>query len=783
MFIKHSKATVKSATVILLVAILMSIGFCEQSVEADSTVFQQDITPFLKQYCYHCHGVEKQKADVNFQTLPPNTEIYKNRDLWELVRDLLLEDEMPPSKSDQPSAEDRQRIIELIGQELDQFDCDAISNPGRVTIRRLNRAEYDNTIRDLMGVDFHPADDFPLDEVGYGFDNIGDVLSLSPILMEKYLNAAESVVTNALLAELPPWPPSHQHQVEKFTADQDDIVRAEGSFMGFYREGNAFKKLLIEQTGEYKISVRAHGQQAGPDHAKLELALGDGDKYVIDVDAFADRPKVYAIQTTLSKGTLNLKLSYLNNYNVQDHPIAELNGDRNLFVDYVEIKGPINVQPPSLPVTHSRVIPGRPEPGEEVAYAREILSPFVKRAYRRPATEDELDRLTGLVEYAMVQEATFEKSMQVAIQAVLTSPHFLFRWELDPTDKQGDDTRALNDFELASRLSYFLWSSMPDDELLNLAEAGLLRDDDVLSYQVERMLQDPKSDALVTNFAGQWLQFRSLDTVTPDPAKYPSFTPALRDAMLKESELFFTEIMRSNRELTDFLDADFTYLNETLANHYGIEGVHGDTFQRVSLDASSRRGGVLTQGSILTLTSNPTRTSPVLRGKWILEQILGTPPPPPPPDVPMLEETQEAALSGSLRERLEQHRSKPDCATCHEKMDPIGFAFENFNAIGQWRDLDAGFQIDPAGTLPDGTQFEGATDLIAELKTRDTFVHSVIEKMLTFALGRGLEYYDQCTTESIFEEVTDNHLKFQALVKAVVLSNPFQLRNQEGNES
>ena len=783
MFIKHPKATVKSASEILLVAILMIIGFCEQSVEADSTVFQQDITPFLKQYCYNCHGVEKQKADVNFQILPTDTEIYKGRDLWELVRDLLLDDEMPPSKSDQPSAEDRQRIIELIGQELDQFDCDAISNPGRVTIRRLNRAEYDNTIRDLMGVDFHPADDFPLDEVGYGFDNIGDVLSLSPILMEKYLNAAESVVTNALLAELPVWPPSRQYQAETFKTDKDDIVRAEGSVMGFYREGDASESLQIEQTGEYKISVRAYGQQAGPDHSKLELALGDDDKYVIDVDALADRPKVYGIQTTLSKGTVNLKLSYLNNYNVQDHPIAELNGDRNLFVDYVEIKGPINVQPPSLPVTHSRVIPGQPEPGEEAAYAREILSPFVKRAYRRPATEDELDRLTALVEYAMLQKATFEKSMQVAIQAVLTSPHFLYRWELDPTAKQGDGIRALNDFELASRLSYFLWSSMPDDELLNLAEEGLLRDNDVLSYQVERMLQDPKSDALVTNFAGQWLQFRSLDTVTPDPVKYPSFTPALRDAMLKESELFFTEIMRSNRELTDFLDADFTYLNETLADHYGIEGVQGEAFQRVSLDAGSRRGGILTQGSILTLTSNPTRTSPVLRGKWILEQILGTPPPPPPPDVPMLEETQEAALSGSLRERLEQHRSKPDCATCHEKMDPIGFAFENFNAIGQWRELDAGFPIDPAGKLPDGTEFEGASDLIAELKTRDTFIHSVIEKMLTFALGRGLEYYDQCTTEAIFKELTDNHLKFQALVKAVVLSNPFQSRNQEGNES
>ncbi len=762
--------------------ILPSELWAEQSTGAQPSVFQKELVPFLKQYCYECHGDEKQKADVDFEKLPANTEIFKDRDLWELTRDMILEDEMPPSKSEQPSMEDRERIIDLIEKELDRFDCDAISNPGRVTIRRLNRAEYDNTIRDLMGVDFRPSEDFPLDEVGYGFDNIGDVLSLSPILMEKYLNAAESVVTNAILSELPAWPPSSQYQAEKFSTKQDDIIRAEGPVMGFYREGSASQKINISQSGDYKISVRAYGQQAGPDHAKLEIQLGDGEKHVIDVDAFIDRPKLYSLQSNLPKGSLELKLAYLNNYNVQDHPVAELNGDRNLFVDFVRVEGPLNVKRPPLPHTHTRIIPGEPEPGSELQYAREILLPFVKKAYRRPPTESELDRLTGLVQYALDQRASFEESIQVAVQAVLTSPYFLFRWELDPVNKEGEGTRALNDYELASRLSYFLWSSMPDDELLSLADEGRLHDPEVLNYQVERMIQDPKSDALVTNFAGQWLQFRSLDTVTPDPVQYPSFTPDLREAMRRESELFFAEIMRTNRSLTDFLDADFTYLNKTLARHYGMDGVEGDEFQRVSLDAASQRGGVLTQGSVLTLTSNPTRTSPVLRGKWILEQILGTPPPPPPPDAPMLEESKEAALSGSLRERMEQHRMKPDCATCHEKMDPIGFAFENFNAVGEWRDLDSGFPIDPAGKLPDGTEFKGPKDLIAELKNRDTFVHSVIEKMLTFALGRGLEYYDQCTTEAIFEEVKENHLKFQSLVKAVVLSKPFQMRNLEGNE-
>jgi hypothetical protein len=762
-------------------ALTYGVGLAEESLSPAASVFQKDMVPFLKQYCYECHGIKKQKADVDFENLPTTTEIFKDTELWELTRDLLLDNEMPPEKSPQPGMEDKQHILDLIDLELERFDCDSLSNPGRVTIRRLNRAEYDNTIRDLLGVNFQPSKDFPLDEVGYGFDNIGDVLSLSPILMEKYLNAAESVVTNAILSQIPAWPPVSRHQAEQFTTTEDEIIRAEGPVMGFYREGSASKTIETEQAGEFKLIIRAYGQQAGPDHAKLEVAINEKDKQVIDVDAFQEKPRTYTIKTNLAQGANHLSLAYLNNYNVQDHPVAELNGDRNLFVDYVEIEGPLNVERPALPESHTRIIPGQPERGKEIAYAGQILKPFAKRAWRRPVSDRETERLTSLVAYALKQKATFEESIQVALQAILTSPSFLFRWELDPTEKEGEGTRQLNEYELASRLSYFLWSSMPDEELFALADEGRLSDPEVLKHQVERMIQDPKSDAFVTNFAGQWLQFRSLDTVTPDPTRFPTYNDELRQAMQRESELFFSEIMRTNRSLTDFLDADFTYLNETLARHYGMEGVQGKEFQRVSLDADSQRGGVLTQASVLTLTSNPTRTSPVLRGKWILEQIMGTPPPPPPPDAPLLEETEEAMLSGSLRERMEKHRIKPDCATCHEKMDPIGFAFENFNAVGEWRDLDEGFPIDPSGKLPDGTEFDGPKDLIKELMKRDTFVRSVIEKMLTFALGRGLEYYDQCTVDEIYEDLSADHLKFQTLIQSIVLSKPFQLRNLEGD--
>ena len=766
--------------VLCLGILLSNHALCQEASSQALPAYAAHLRPYLEAYCFDCHGAEKQKAEVNFEALPLDTEVFKDRNLWEKVRLLTLDKEMPPAKSRQPEMEERSAFLALLEEEMDRLDCSQMANPGRVTVRRLNRSEYDRTIRDLMGVTFTPAADFPLDEVGYGFDNIGDVLSLSPLLLEKYLSAAESVVTNAILAELPEWPPLTRYQAEALATTEEDIIRAEGPVMGFYREGSASGVLSAPQAGDYAIRIRAYGQQAGPDPARLEVRVGEQQSQVIDVRAHQDAPQVDSLTLSLPAGEHRFQLAYLNNYNVQDHPVAELNGDRNLFVDYLELEGPLGQPRPPLPTTHTRIIPDTPEAGQELEHAKGVLKAFASRAWRRPVKDQELDRLTTLVQSILKEGSAYESAIQVAAQAVLSSPFFLYRWELDPILTEGEGTRPLNSYELASRLSYFIWSSMPDERLFELAKADKLKESEVLAAEVRRMLMDERAEALTENFAGQWLQFRDFESVTPDPNLFPQFTDTLRAAMKRETELFFTTIMREDRPLTDFLEADFTFLNGPLAAHYGIEGLEGEGFERVSLDASSRRGGILTQGSVLTLTSNPTRTSPVLRGKWILEQILGSPPPPPPPNVPELESEQEGALRGSLRERMEQHRLKPECATCHEKMDPIGFAFEHFNAVGQWREMDGSFAIDASGVLPDGTQFDGAGELVRQLKTRDTFVRCVIEKMLTFALGRGLEYYDKCTIDDIHQALRDNNLAFQTLVESIVLSESFQQRQLQG---
>ncbi|MCS1409823.1 MAG: hypothetical protein M2R45_03009 [Verrucomicrobia subdivision 3 bacterium] len=731
--------------------------------------------PFFKQYCTNCHGNEKQKAGLNLEAFNDNVALYQERDLWESVRDMLTEREMPPEKKMQPTEKERIQVVQFINEELAKFDCDEISQPGRVTLRRLNRAEYNNTIRDLMGVNFQPAADFPLDEVGYGFDNIGDVLSLSPILMEKYLAAAEQIVSEAILTEIPEWPPTQKFEVEQFRSRGGDHVRREDNVMGFFREGTATKLFRVEHEGTYRLKIRAYGQQAGPDPTRLSVRINRQEAQIIDVDAFDTRPAVYTVDLHLPANSHRLELGYTNNYNQQDNPVTELNGDRNLFVDYVILEGPLELEPPVLPESHTRLFTETPTPGQELEVAKHILSAFVTRAYRRPVTSGELERLLDLVNYALEQKASFEEAIQVVVQAVLASPSFLYRWELDLGETTETNTvRSLNAYEFASRLSYFLWSSMPDDTLFELAASGSLMKPAVIEAQVKRMLLDPKADALVTNFAGQWLQFRNLETVMPNPDLFPTFDEKLRASMRRESELFFSTIMREDRSLLEFLDADFTYINDRLAAHYQMEGEFSDQFQRVSLDADSVRGGILTQASTLALTANPTRTSPVIRGKWVLEQILGTPPPPPPPDVEELEESKEAAESASLRERLETHRSKAECATCHAKMDPIGFAFENFDAIGAWRDLDGPFPIDASGELPDGRSFDGPNELIDILKTEETFIRTVTEKMLTFALGRGLEYYDRCATDEILAALAENDCRFSTLVTAIVMSDPFQ---------
>jgi hypothetical protein len=407
--------------------------------------------------------------------------------------------------------------------------------------------------------------------------------------------------------------------------------------------------------------------------------------------------------------------------------------------------------------------------------AREILNAFAKKAWRRPVTRNEIDRLLKLYDLGQKQGESFDKSVELAIQAALVSPHFLFRVEADRPADRPDNSYPLNDWEIASRLSYFLWSTMPDDELFRLAEQGKLRDPAVREAQVRRMLKDPKSFALVEDFADQWLNLRLLQTVQPSKSEYPNYDQALNAAMRKETELFFDCIMREDRSILEFLDADYTFLNERLAKHYGISGVTGEQFRKVKL-TDRNRGGVLTQASVLTLTSNPTRTSPVKRGKWILENMLAAPPPNPPPGVPDLKEG-ETALTGSLRQRMEQHRANPNCATCHQKMDPLGFGFENFDGIGAWRTKDGKFPIDASGELPSGQKFNGPAELKSILKSKDEqFRKCLAEKMLTFALGRGLESADKAAVAAISRAVAADGNRFSRVVVEIVQSDAFLRR-------
>ncbi len=612
----------------------------------DQVTFDGHIRPFVETYCLRCHSTEKQKAGLDLEVHATSDSVIRDRKTWEKVHRMLSEREMPPGRRRQPSEEERFRVTSWIRAELDRFDCDGPVDPGHVTLRRLNRAEYNNTVRDLLGIDFEPAADFPADEVGYGFDNIGDVLSLPPLLLEKYLDAAIDVVERALARE-------------RRLADGE-------------RTSAAFERVVT-------------------------CSPGDG-------------------------------LS----------------------------------------------------PAE---CARRILGPFAERAFRRPLSGAELDGLVNLSLGALEAGDEFEQAIEVGLAAALVSPHFLFRVEAGLAADGGSSVaHPIGDFELASRLSYFIWSSMPDDELLASARAGKLHDDAELERQTRRMLADPRSRALVENFASQWLQTRLLERATPDPETYPGFSAELRADMERETILFFDEVLRKDRSVLDFIDGDFTYLNERLARHYGVDGVAGDQFRRVSLE-DSPRGGILTHASVLTLTSNPTRTSPVKRGKWVLEQIMGTPPPPPPPDVPELSEEPEAILSGSLRQRMERHRDDPNCAQCHARMDPIGFAFENFDGVGRWRDFDGQFVVDPSGELPDGRSFDGPDGLKKILRAQhEVFCRNLVEKMLTYALGRGLEYYDKCAVDRVVEALERNDHRPSALIVEIVKTDPFRKRRGRDTE-
>ena len=731
-----------------------------------------DVRPFFEKFCYDCHSGDGAEGELNFEAYADVAAIQADRRHWERVYDRLRVGAMPPSDSEQPPEDERQRVVDWLHHALFFVDCNLAPDPGRVTIRRLNRAEYNNTVRDLLDVDFQPADDFPSDDVGYGFDNIGDVLSVPPLLIEKYLNAAEQIADAAILTE-------DEYRIALRAEGRELRGRDAGNGPNGSRtlasSGSVRGEFTLPSEGEYLVTAEVGADQAGDEKARFELRLGDEVLTVIEVQG-DDRPQPYQHRFRAGAGEQRISVAFINDFYNPDK-----GEDRNLHVRAISIEGPMD-PPADLPAAHRRLIAVVPSDSislEEAARAN--LRNLLDRAFRRPATDDEIAQYAGFVAMAVERGESFERAMQVAVQAVLVSPHFLFRVETDKRSETEDGRHALNDYELASRLSYFLWSSMPDDELFHLAEQGTLHQDAVLEQQVRRMMADPRSYALIRNFGGQWLNLRRLatDDVAPDPERFPDFDAELREDVWEETELFLASIVREDRPLTDLLTARYTFVNENLAELYGIEGIDGDEFRRVEL-TDGRRAGLLTHASILTLTSYPTRTSPVKRGQWVLENLLGDKPPDPPPLVPGLEETQKANPELSMRQQLELHRADPTCASCHKLMDDIGFGLENFDAIGRWREEDGARPLDTTGTLPTGESFSGPIELIAILSGRkQEFAACMAEKLLTYALGRGLEYYDQCTIEQIVTETEGADYRFSALLTAIVRSEPFRMQRAD----
>ncbi len=744
------------------------------------TTFDTKIKPFLTTYCNGCHNSTKQAGSVTLDAYLNESHAKKDRMTWEMIVNVVTSGEMPPKKKPQPSKDEKEAFLGWVENTMIKVDCTSPKDPGRVTLRRLNRAEYNNTIRDLCGVDFSPADDFPSEDVGYGFDNIGDVLSMQPVLLEKYLTAAEKVLDTAIVSLDGVHSSNQSFRPQTILVTPRSAKLREKSPKGneivrivLAEEGSAFlEKFNFPADGEYYLRVKAWGEPSGDEAPKIAIRLDGKEAKSFTVDATEKtKAKPYEVKLKVSTGERRVAVAFTN-------PTADKKS-RVFHLEAIEIEGPIGGGSKPLPESTKRILHTIPKTeADNKLAAKAVLTKFATRAYRRPVTADEVQRLLKLYDIAEGQGDPFEKAIRLPLKAILVSPNFLFRVEADP--KSPEEVRTISDHEFATRLSYFLWSTMPDDTLIQLADAGELRNPGVLEVQVKRMLKDPKSKALVDNFAGQWLMLRNIRTLSPDTGLFPTWDEPLRNAIIKETELYFDYIVREDRSVLEFLDSDYTFANERLAKHYSLPNVLGAEFQKVKL-TDNKRGGVITQASILLVTSNPTRTSPVKRGKWILDNILGTPPPPPAPDIPELPPVGE--LKGTLRQQMESHRSNPACATCHTKMDPLGFGLENFDAIGSWRELDNKQKIDPSGVLPGGAKFSGPSELRKILLGKsEAFRNCLSEKLLTYALGRGLEYQDKCAVNELSKKLTKGNDQFSQLVLAILETDAFQKRRGKRSE-
>ncbi len=781
---------------VLMVFVVLKPGFSEK----DTSDFADEGVLFLEQYCYSCHSGDQPEAALSLDAIEDNESLLKNHDVIERVLDMLRTDQMPPEGSDQPPAEEMTAFFQHVEAAIEEASRHAKPDPGRITVRRLNRVEYKNSVRDLLGADFDPTENFPADDVGHGFDNIGDVLTMSPLLMERYLEAAEAIATRVIILN-PPKPSTNYINVKYLNPRHKDVPDARYRVLDpnateQWKSGPFFTparplKLLPDAETYFRATLYAETANETP----VQVALYIQGRNLKDVSPQTELARLVGYDTSTNNRIKILKIFNITSRdpkklqtirflvtgieNIDNAGIAMVKSEHGEPQAKLQIRSITSVGPlETRPKSHLEILACTPDI-PQIDQTREVLTRLLRKAYRRPPTENEIEQLTQYVESVQADGTKWEAGIQQAIKVILCSPKFLFRLELDDRP-QTDEPHPIDEWHLASRLSFFLWSSIPDDTLLELAEKNQLTES--LDAQVQRMLADPKASELASNFGTQWLQIQRLDTVTPDPERFPSFSNKLRASMLKETELFLESIFREDQSIIDILDADYTFLNQRLTGHYGIwrndqgEVIKGDTFQRVALK-NQIRGGILTHASVLTVTSNPTRTSPVKRGRWVLEQILGAPPPPPPPDVPELEEDHEAITGTTLRERLEQHRDDPGCANCHAKMDPIGFAMENFDAIGKFREKDGELAIDTAGQLPDGTSFQGIADLKQILINRKKqFAKCLTEKMLIYALGRGLEYYDKPTVDRIVTQLEANDYKVSVLITEIVKSDPFRLR-------
>ena len=828
--------------------------FILPNISSAEGTFEELLPPFIEKNCISCHGPEKQKGKLRLDTLPPDFKDPFVVEKWEEVVDSISNHDMPPEEEPQPSTEEIVAVASFLETKL--AEAEIAERSTRVVLRRMNRAEYNNTIRDLVGVDFDPADEFPADPPAGGFDNIGSALSMSPMQLELYFSAARKILDHALVDGSKPetikWrfdpEQSEGKSADRFRTargDNDRIIvnngenPTKGDFTiihhNAWNKTVNFRNFSLPTEGEYIVRIRAAGfipsrdevvesvtgflaesrdkkiterperketfeeeysnllkyfrtnpiYDYGPPRMKVTKILDGTPALVDEIDVGGSpKPETHELRTHFTTQDAGMKIE--NTYSIPRHMENFRFADKpefarpELAIDYIELEGPIH--PVWPPESHTRILFDSPaKDSDEKAYAREVLSRFMTRAYRRPLREGEIEARMALFEKVRPDKPSFIEAIKVPLAATLASPHFLYLVE---PEAPGDNPRSLEPFEIASRLSYFLWSSMPDQELITLAKSGELANKEVIRSQVTRMLSDPRSKALVKNFAGQWLGLRKVGDNPPAENLYPEYDRHLEISIVRETEGFFEEILRNDLDVMNFIKSDFVTINERLARFYDIPNVRGDAIRRVPVPADSHRGGLVTQASVHTITSNGTRTSPVVRGTWVMKTLLGTDPGLPVANVGEIQPSVPGIDKATVRQRLAIHREVASCARCHDKIDPLGLALENFDAAGRWREQEGhGYNgriqkndpvIDASAKMPDGTEFVGVRGLQDELlKKDDLFLNSLASQLTTYALGRELGFSDRASVRSFVETMEDNGNTLQSLITAIATSELF----------